>query len=123
VWAHVAVTYDGSLAPAQRFKIYVNGINKKDDSKNNWNGTLGDIPASYARIANSGWVDEYFRGEIDDFRIYDRALTQAEIQQVYDFGAADGCDNPPAAAGKMIYNAQSHLLQFCDGKNWRAAGR
>jgi hypothetical protein len=35
-------------------------------------------------IARSNWPgDEYFKGKIDDIRIYDRALTEEEIQAIY----------------------------------------
>jgi hypothetical protein len=74
-WYYVAGVYD---ATAQRLDIYVNGILD--------NGILdGTIPSlQYAPSVNvnigrrSGGY--YFKGTIDEVRIYNRALTQAEIQ-------------------------------------------
>jgi hypothetical protein len=70
-WTHVAGTYDGAAA-----RIYVNGTQVATLNVANAlvasNGTL--------RIGgNSIWA-EWFAGKIDDVRIYDKALTAAQIQ-------------------------------------------
>ncbi|WP_435640829.1 RCC1 domain-containing protein [Micavibrio aeruginosavorus] len=36
-------------------------------------------------------------------------------------GAA-GCLNPAGAVGDVVYNTTSHVLQYCDGDGWYAAG-
>src|SRR4029077_4026584 len=77
VWHHVAGVYDAS---AQTLDIYVNGVLD--------NGTLrGTIPAAQINSAvnvnigrRSGGSGYYFNGVIDDVRIYNRALSQADIQ-------------------------------------------
>ena len=77
VWYHVAGVYD---AAARTLDIYVNGVRD--------NGALiGTIPASQLnstvnvnigrRTGNHGY---YFNGVIDNVRLYNRPLTQAEIQ-------------------------------------------
>jgi hypothetical protein len=38
---------------------------------------------SVLRIAKVPWLGTYFHGSVDDVRIYDRALTSAEIAQLY----------------------------------------
>ena len=74
VWQHLACTYDGSIV-----SIYKDGI------------LLGSSAASAVTYSDSGASinigrrDEgggglYFPGLIDDLRIYNRALSQAEIQ-------------------------------------------
>ena len=76
-WYHVAGVYNAS---AQTLDIYVNGVLD--------NGTLkGTIPAAQINSAvnvnigrRSGGSGYYFNGVIDDVRIYNRALSQAEIQ-------------------------------------------
>jgi uncharacterized protein (TIGR03437 family) len=74
-WYHVAGVYN---APAGTLDIYVNGILD--------NGTLrGTVPSSQfipALNANIGRRSGgyYFKGIIDDVRIYNRSLAQAEIQ-------------------------------------------
>ena len=75
VWYHVAGVYNAS---AQTLDIYVNGVLN--------NGTLsGTIPASQINSAVNVNIGRrsggfYFNGVIDDVRIYNRALSQAEIQ-------------------------------------------
>ena len=75
VWYHVAGVYN---ATARTLDIYVNGIRN--------NGVLiGTIPASQVNAAVNMNIGRrsggyYFNGIIDDVRIYNRALSQAEIQ-------------------------------------------
>jgi len=75
VWYHVAGVYD---AAARTLDIYVNGV---------WdNGVLiGPIPASQVNSAVNVNIGRrtggfYFSGVIDEVRIYNRALSAAEIQ-------------------------------------------
>ena len=71
-WTHVAATYDGS-----QLRFYVNG--------NQVAATI--VTGSYQVSSNPLWIGgnavygEHFRGKLDDVRIYNRALTPAEIQQ------------------------------------------
>ena len=37
-------------------------------------------------FGKSNWDDEYFNGEFDDIRIYDRAVTEAEVQALHAMG-------------------------------------
>jgi hypothetical protein len=75
VWYHVAGVYD---AAARTMTLYVNGAPV--------NGTLtGTIPASQFNQTVNVNIGRrtggyYFKGTIDDVRIYGRALSQAEIQ-------------------------------------------
>ena len=75
VWYHVAGVYNAS---ARTLDIYVNGVLN--------NGTLsGTIPASQINSAVNVNIGRrsggyYFNGVIDDVRVYNRALSQAEIQ-------------------------------------------
>ena len=74
-WYHVAGVYNAS---AKTLDIYVNGV--LDD------GVLtGTIPLSQYIPALNATIGErsggfYFKGVIDDVRVYNRALSQAEIQ-------------------------------------------
>jgi hypothetical protein len=70
-WSHLAATYNGS-----RFRLYVNGALIADRA------LAGSIATSTRPLrigGNSVW-DEYFGGLIDEVRVYNRALSQAEIQ-------------------------------------------
>ena len=69
-WTHVALTYDGSL-----LRLYVNGVQAASAN------VSGAIQSSSSPLWIGGnQYDENFVGLIDDVRVYNRALTQAEIQ-------------------------------------------
>lgn len=75
IWKHVVVTYDGTLS-----KIYSNGILVGTDTKTTWNtqNTGGAI-----RFGTGAGNERWFKGAIDDFKIYSRAITAAEVAILY----------------------------------------
>jgi hypothetical protein len=81
VWYHVVgiLNYDGEEM------IYVNGtkINLYDNSQTNLHLPLNDYFLQIG-IGNEGDTNqEHFSGCIDDIRLYNRALTEHEIQSLY----------------------------------------
>src|SRR5206468_12508172 len=82
-WTHVAVTYDGSSRAAGT-KIYVNGelaecevIRDGLFKDITYGGGEPDLALGY-RFRDNGFKE----GRVDEFRIYDRALTRLEIAQL-----------------------------------------
>ena len=69
-WTHLATTYDGSV-----MRLYVNGTQVSSRS-------VGEsMPASDGPLTIGGnhvW-DEWFQGQIDEVRVYNRALSASEI--------------------------------------------
>jgi hypothetical protein len=71
-WSHLALTYDGAT-----LRFYVNGQLVQSRAQ------TGSLPVTTGVLsigANSIWPDETFLGRIDEIRIYNKALTQQEIQ-------------------------------------------
>lgn len=70
-WTHLAATYDGTA-----IRVYVNGVEEKVT------GATGEFPQSWGPLWIGGdqWASDYFPGVIDEVRLYDRALSVAEIQ-------------------------------------------
>lgn len=70
-WTHIAGTYDGSMV-----QLFVNGVQVSSTA------IAGTISTSTGplRIGGNGLWGEYFQGSIDEVRIYNRPLTQTEIQ-------------------------------------------
>jgi hypothetical protein len=69
-WIHLAATYNGT-----RQRLYVNGIRVASRPQS------GSIQTSSWPLRFGGNVvwGEFFKGLIDEVRLYNRALTQAEI--------------------------------------------
>jgi glucose/arabinose dehydrogenase len=85
-WSHLAVTYD-----AANLRLFVNGTQVAAVPQ------TGAIPASTGALrlgGNSIW-GEWFRGLIDDARVYNRALGAAEIQA--DMATPVSATPPPPA--------------------------
>jgi hypothetical protein len=70
-WSHLAGTYDGAT-----LRLYVNGALVASQA---FTGAITTSPGALRLGGNSVW-GEYFRGRLDEVRIYNRPLSQAEIQ-------------------------------------------
>jgi hypothetical protein len=75
-WVHVALVYDSK---ARTLQLYING----EPDVNKGVGVSRPINLSRAKIGTWGGGSRMFNGMMDDFRFYDKALTQEEIAQVY----------------------------------------
>jgi concanavalin A-like lectin/glucanase superfamily protein/Big-like domain-containing protein len=69
-WSHVAATYDGTT-----LKLYVNGTQVATGTTS---GSLFNSTGALRIGGNTIW-GEWFSGLIDEVRVYERALTAAEI--------------------------------------------
>ena len=89
-WTHLAATYDGAT-----LRLYVDG------------SLAGSVAATGAiatsagalRIGGNTLWGEYFQGLIDEVRVYNRALSQAELQADMARGAATDSRNPSVVVG------------------------
>jgi hypothetical protein len=76
-WIFVTATYDGDSV-----KIYFNGaLDAKIQAAGRLWTTTTDL--IIGAVPTAGTISEVFSGEIDDIRIYNRALTEQEIQTLY----------------------------------------
>jgi len=81
LWHHVAAVLDNDGSPdVSEVKLYVNGIEESYSSVSGQAiNTAAVDDVIIGAINNTG----YFDGKIDDVRIYDKALSVGEIQQLY----------------------------------------
>ncbi len=75
-WVHLAVTLSGSTG-----RLYVNGSEVGSNTVMP-HSPLRLGPTSQNWIGRSQYPDPYFNGKIDDFRIYQGALTAAELAAI-----------------------------------------
>jgi hypothetical protein len=78
-WTHVAAAYDGAT-----LRFYVNGTQANSTAVTQPIAVSG----SPLQIGGNAIWGEYFAGRIDDVRIYNRALTAAEIGNVMNVAVA-----------------------------------
>jgi hypothetical protein len=83
-WIHVAVTYDGS-SQAAGLKLLVDGAEAeieiiRDNLYKNITGGGGDHISIGERFRDRGFTD----GLVDEFQVFDRALSRAEVAHLYD---------------------------------------
>src|SRR4029077_12207922 len=105
IWAHLAETYDGAT-----MRLYVNGVQVASLAK------TGAIATSTnpLQIGGDSLYGQYFAGRIDEVRIYNRALSAAEIQNDMNNPLITQPDGqPPSAPGNLVATAlgvsQVHL--------------
>ena len=88
-WTHLAATYDGATQ-----RLFVNGSEVGNRAQS---GAL-EISANPLRIGgNTVWAGQSFQGLIDEVRLYDRALSQAEIAAV----SQEPVVQPPPPTGSV----------------------
>ncbi|MHC4204554.1 MAG: LamG-like jellyroll fold domain-containing protein [Planctomycetota bacterium] len=77
-WTHIALTFDGSLV-----NLYLNGTQVFSDIVDNENFSAGDLVTPM--VIGYRWNNEsrFFKGAIDEVRIYDYALTAEAIEALY----------------------------------------
>jgi hypothetical protein len=85
-WTHVAETYDGAV-----LRLYVNG--SLDSSLVATGGVKNTTQTLRLGRGTPGY---FFNGLIDEVSLYNRALSSAEIQNIYNARAAGKCHVPVA---------------------------
>ena len=95
-WSYLAGTYDGSS-----LKLYVNG--SLVSSRSISGGIF--VSTNPLRIGGNSVWGEYFNGLIDEVRVYNRALTQAEIQADMNTPVASDTQAPTVAITVPANNA------------------
>ncbi len=100
-WQHVAATYDGTTA-----RFYIDGAQVATTT---YTGNVGDSN-SWRIGAYGATATGFFDGNIDNVRIYDRALSAAEIQtdmasRIQPNQGPPPDTTPPSAPGTLVATA------------------
>ena len=97
VWTHVVMVYDAGVTNGT--KLYENGV--LIDSATLSRGTISDRTTALTIGGREGSYN--FAGLIDDVRIYNRSLSQADITELYNAGSG----TPPPTCISFTYSAWS----------------
>jgi hypothetical protein len=107
LWHHAVFNYDGSLDGndgQNRVEIYLDNV--KQETQLSSTGILGDIQNGTAHLSlgvplgSTGNIcgGSYFDGVMDDIRLYNRTLSDAEVDTLYNE------ENPFSSIEEMIIN-------------------
>jgi len=80
-WTHVVATWDGSTLELYRDGTSVGDTSAPGTSSQNFTDTIGAFDAG---------PEDVWDGRLDDWRIYDRALTTTEVSNLYNSGDIRG---------------------------------
>ncbi|PCI98598.1 MAG: hypothetical protein COB14_07725 [Alphaproteobacteria bacterium] len=123
-WHHVTGVYNGT-----DMRIYGDGVLLNTPaaqtgsiySAYNHDICIGTEYAGGCYAGGSTW-----NGEIDDVRLYNRALSTTEIAALY--GGTGGtcsvstCASPFAPKATLVFNTDYDVMQYCNGNDWIAMG-
>ncbi len=98
-WSHVVGIIDGP-ADASEYRLYINGVREQGAITLSGNPSpISDVtPRRFHVGVRPDRPSEFFTGEIDVIRLYDRALTDQEVADLY----ANDSTFSPAMPGKEL---------------------
>jgi len=112
-WHHVAVVFEDDGSPdVLDTKLYVDGL--LDTIAASQGTPLDTAATGVVRIGESPWHNTPFVGQIDDVRIYDKVLTEEEIQEVMRGNPLLAAD-PEPARGAIVDIREVDALRWSPG--------
>lgn len=107
-WTHVAVSYDYGGGLSEKPSFYVNGVPDTNTIAAFVPTGSFVTPASSPITIGSADISGFraFHGNIDDVRVYNRILSDADIKEIYQAG--DG----------IRYNGTHRTMEYFDGSKW-----
>lgn len=87
-WYNISFQVDGTN---NTYFLYIDGVLIKS-----WSATAPTLPSSYRlSIGNRFYnLNEWFNGDIDNFRLYNRVLSSSEVQDIYTSSQSISCSVP-----------------------------
>jgi hypothetical protein len=83
-WTHFAITYDNSSS--NNAVIYIDSASVAVTRSDTPTGTRDTDIASVLKIGTRNWLASFFDGQLDEIKVYNRALSAAEISKNYKHG-------------------------------------
>lgn len=124
-WSHIAFTFDGGIS-GERLKVYHNGVlvigTPGSGAGNSFMLKPGAHPIQVGILDSS--FTETFRGKIDEVAMYNRILSEAEIQARYRRGInrlkfqVETCATPMACNGSFVGPDGTAGTYFTEATNY-----
>lgn len=105
-WHHALGTYDQN-----NIKVYIDG--QLETTVPFTNALLYSSTGPVTIGQHNSEASSFLEAEADDVRLYNRALSEAEVSQLYCL----------AAPGKITYNTIQNVMQFCSEQGLHAMGK
>ena len=105
-WLHLVGTYQNGVGAV----LYINGAVEATAAVSGLINTNGSDPVTIGAWINGGVLSRQWQGQIDEVRIYNRALTASDVTQLYGFTLA-GFNNAPEATvpGTLSFDTQTNV--------------
>ena len=87
VWHHVAVVYDKSQPAASVISLYLDGVLQTPKVNLDTATNTNSFDNNPLYLFSRGGTQSFAAGEVDDLRLYNAALSAAQIQQIYQAGS------------------------------------
>ena len=109
-WNHYVVTWDGSNTAAN-VRMYKNGVEVSYATQTNGGSATpqSDSARNIKFARESGTGSTFFNVNMDDVRVYNRALTQAEIIELYALGSGGEMTSPSPAEDTQAPSTPANL--------------
>src|SRR6516225_9792531 len=106
-WVHLVGTYQNGVGAV----LYINGAVEATGAVSGLIATNGNDPVTIGAWINGGTLSRQWQGQIDEVRIYNRALTASDVTELYGFTLA-GFNNAPEAItppGDITFEAPTNV--------------
>jgi hypothetical protein len=108
VWHHLAAVFDKSQAGAKQTALYIDGILQTPTRNMNTSANTNNFGNNPIYLFSRAGTQYFTAAMVDDLRLYNRALSAAEIQQIYNYTGASLVSvavtpgNPSVAKGLTV---------------------
>ena len=94
-WHHIVGVWTGSGNPT---KLWVDGVRDtaQDDTLTGSINTAGNDPVTIGAQINEGTLRRQWKGSLDEVRLYNRALSDSDVEELYMFSLEDGWNSIPS---------------------------
>ncbi|HEX5397525.1 MAG TPA: LamG domain-containing protein, partial [Verrucomicrobiae bacterium] len=106
-WLHLVGTYQNGVGA----RLYINGsLEAENTNASGLINTSGNDPVTIGAWINNGTLSRQWLGQIDEVRLYNRALGPADVTELYDFTLTNYNSRPAVTVpGSLVFNAPTNV--------------